>query len=383
MTKVKKMIIPIGVKYVKNILFLLLICFLLIASSDIIYGQTKNYEDSKKYIMDEQKFEKYIIQTNPKQIKFVTSRCPENAKDISYYNDKSVFVYTKKDTLYITSQNENKKIKLCNSNTFSGFSYLSSVELINVKNVDVSNITDMSSMFYKCPNLETIIGLETWDTSNVTTMADMFSTGKSYIGNGKLKHLNVSNFNTCNVTDMSDMFYGQGSIKKLNVSKWNVSKVETFDHMFADNFNLEFINVKNWDVSSCNNFNAMFNDCLSLKNISVENWDVSNAYYLSQMFERCKSLKYLNLSNWKASKCKGFYEMFNGCENIEYINLKSLFRCRSGVQNMFKDCPKLTKIVVGTNWNLIFDNFNEIFEVSNTKSICVKTGTFYFLSIST
>ena len=43
-----------------------------------------------------------------------------------------------------------------------------------------------------------------------------------------LKELNVSNFNTNNVTNMSQMFSGCSSLKELNLANFNMSKVNNY-----------------------------------------------------------------------------------------------------------------------------------------------------------
>lgn len=64
----------------------------------------------------------------------------------------------------------------------------------------------MSGMFVYCGSLISL-DLSHFDTSNVTGMHEMFSSCNS------LTSLNVSNFNTSKVTDMSGMFTGCGTSK--------------------------------------------------------------------------------------------------------------------------------------------------------------------------
>ena len=64
----------------------------------------------------------------------------------------------------------------------------------------------MSYMFYECSSL-TNINLSNFNTQNVTDMSNMFS------GCKLLTKIDLSNFNTQNVTNMSDMFWGCESLK--------------------------------------------------------------------------------------------------------------------------------------------------------------------------
>ena len=81
------------------------------------------------------------------------------------------------------------------------FFYASILENLNVRNLDTSNVTNMSGMFNGCSSLESL-DLSNFDTSNVTNMANMFRNCNS------LESLDLSNFDTSNVTNMSYMFHG-------------------------------------------------------------------------------------------------------------------------------------------------------------------------------
>ena len=96
-----------------------------------------------------------------------------------------------------------------------------------LNHIDTSLITDMSRLFSLL--LETdikprYIEIDEWDTSNVTDMSDMF------YGCDKF-NCDLSGWDTSNVTDMSKMFYGCRCFG-FNLSKWNVSKVKNHKNMF-------------------------------------------------------------------------------------------------------------------------------------------------------
>lgn len=65
----------------------------------------------------------------------------------------------------------------------------------------------MARIFRGC-KLLTNLDISNFDTSKVTNMSGMFN------GCGSLTNLDLSNFNTSNVTDMSNMFYNSGSLRK-------------------------------------------------------------------------------------------------------------------------------------------------------------------------
>ena len=48
-----------------------------------------------------------------------------------------------------------------------------------------------------------------------------------------LKELNISNFNTSNVTDMSYMFQGCESLEELDLSHFNMNQINNIYAMFC------------------------------------------------------------------------------------------------------------------------------------------------------
>ena len=108
------------------------------------------------------------------------------------------------------------------NNMFSECYYLTN---INLSNFNTQNVTNMGSMFSECRSL-TNINLSNLNTQNVTNMSHMFSFCSS------LTNINLSNFNNENVTDMSYMFYGCSSLIYINLSNFNILKVPEMICMF-------------------------------------------------------------------------------------------------------------------------------------------------------
>ena len=80
-----------------------------------------------------------------------------------------------------------------------------------------------------------------------------------------LTTLNLSNFNTSNVTNMYGMFYGMSSLTSLDLSNFNTSKVTSMGNMFSlyerdgSDDKLEKIYANNdFDTSKLEYTNGMF-----------------------------------------------------------------------------------------------------------------------------
>ena len=122
-------------------------------------------------------------------------------------------------------------------------------------------LTNISYMFYNCKSLINI-DLSNFNTQNVTDMSYMFS------GCVSLKNINVSNLNTQNVTDMSNMFFGCVSLTNLNLSNFNTQTVKNMRRMFYDCVSLTHINLSNFNTQNVTDMSEIFSHCNCLK---VEN----------------------------------------------------------------------------------------------------------------
>ena len=106
-----------------------------------------------------------------------------------------------------------------------------------LKLCDWNKITDCERMF--CYNRDLVeLDVSSFDTSNVTTMAGMFDS--CY----KLKSLDVSNFDTSNVTNMDYMFHSIffskfSTLNTLDISNFDASKVTNINGFLSDNDRLE------------------------------------------------------------------------------------------------------------------------------------------------
>ena len=129
--------------------------------------------------------------------------------------------------------------------------------------------------------------LEGLDTSNITLMGGsiggMFGRPFLHISDN-LTYLNLSNWNTSNVTDMANMFLGCTKLTNLILSNWDTSKVTDMHSMFEYDSSLTNLDVSNWDTSEVTDMREMFKNNSSLTNLDVSNWDTSKVTDMSDMF---------------------------------------------------------------------------------------------------
>ena len=113
------------------------------------------------------------------------------------------------------------------------FTICSDLTSLDVSGFDTSNVTSMNDMFYGCTSLQTIPQL---DTSKVTSMYGMFY---------NCNNLNsIPELNTSNVTNMSYMFSGvYWSMVLQRIEGLDMSSVTSASDMFEHQSSLSYIRL--------------------------------------------------------------------------------------------------------------------------------------------
>ena len=124
---------------------------------------------------------------------------------------------------------------------------------IDVSNFDTSHVEYMTGMFgdIKCDGTLNITGLNKIDTSKVVDMSGLFY-------RIKIDTLDLSNFDTSNVTGMSSMFEGATVNKIIGLNSFNTSNVTYMDGMFA-NSSINILDLSSFDIGSDAELDNMFN----------------------------------------------------------------------------------------------------------------------------
>ena len=215
---------------------------------------------------------------------------------------------------------------------------------INISNWDTSNVVDMSSMFHGLKALENL-DVSNFNTSNVSDMSSMFE------GMESLRALNVSGFNTSQVRYMSNMFKGLKHVEQLNVSNFDTTNVEDMISMFEGMESLRALNVSGFNTSSVHNMNNMFKNLKSISSLDVHNFDTSNVRYMRSMFEGMESLRSLDLSNFNTSKVEDMDAMFRNVKLLEDLNVSNFKTdALDIVTNMFEGMSSVKYIDI-SNFN--------------------------------
>ncbi len=139
-------------------------------------------------------------------------------------------------------------------------------------------------MFLRCSSLESL-DVSCFDTGNVTDMTYMFS------GCSSLNGLDLSCFRTDKVINMQGVFSGCSGLKELDLSAFNTGNVTSMSYMFEKCGNLETLDLSSFNTKNLLIMGEMFSGCMSLKSLDMSNFNLSNMECSDDcMFEDCESL---------------------------------------------------------------------------------------------
>ena len=305
--------------------------------------------------------------------------------------------------------------KFNTSNVTSMSSMFSSCQNLTTLNLgdkfNTSNVTEMTGMFYNCRSLTMIKGIENWDVSNVKYIgasgtnnktSGMFSGCSSltslnlnnwdtksmidisyvFCDCTNLVDLNISNFNTSQVTKMYGVFYGCRNLTSLNINDWDTAKVTCMTYMFASCDSLITIDISDWNVENVVYMESMFANCISLVEFNANNWNTENLSSINSMFQNCQALISLYVNNWNTKQIRDAECAFFSCYSLTSLNLDGwntqnmynlrymLAYCKSLVElnlcswdtkktsimkDMFTNCFSLSVLKIGANTKIISD----------------------------
>ena len=157
---------------------------------------------------------------------------------------------------------------------------------VDLSEFDTSQVTNMYHMFSWCENLEEL-DLSSMDTAKVKNMKDVF------YGCAKLKTLDLSNFDTTNVTDMNSMFGECTSLEEINVSSFHTENVTDMAFMFYECKKLKYLDVSSFRIEKVKTVLAMFDQCTSLTGLDLSGFDFQNVTRVARLIDRCNNLTYI------------------------------------------------------------------------------------------
>jgi surface protein len=206
---------------------------------------------------------------------------------------------------------------------------------------DLSNCVSLTNAFSDTTNFVGSSSMNNWDTSNITGMSSCFYRSGF--------NSDISNWNTSNVTSMSWMFRKNSSFNQpINTNyltnsqsptgsaytAWDVSNVTNFSYFLSEatafnqdigNFKLKSSGTIDMQLMfySCSNFNQDINtSSVTVGPNTYAAWDTARVTSFSQMFFQNTNFN-SSVSKWNTSNVTNMSYMFYSCSNFNQdINTK-------------------------------------------------------------
>ncbi|OEG13154.1 hypothetical protein BCR25_06610 [Enterococcus termitis] len=216
-------------------------------------------------------------------------------------------------------------------------------ECANLIDLDLSgfntgNVTAMAGMFYGCSGL-TELDVSGFDTGNVTTMAHMFR------GCSGLTELDVSGFDTGNVTNMSEMFVSCSGLVELDVRGFDTGNVTDMSRMFNLWGGITELDVSGFDTRNVMDMSNMFRGCSGLTELDVSGFDTGNVTTMAYMFSDCSGLTELDMNGFDTGNVTTMTYMFRGCSGLTELDVSGFDTGNvTTMTYMFSDCSGLTEL---------------------------------------
>ena len=237
--------------------------------------------------------------------------------------------------------------------------FLGADNSLELMDFDTSQVTDMSYMFNGAEDVTELM-LPGFDTSKVTTMDHMFD------GCQMVNTLDLSGFDTSNVTSMASMFHYGTARKSIDLSNFNTAKVTDMSNMFGGDAYLNDLDISSFDTSNVTNMAGMFYDVNedARGNLTIK-WpkklDTSKVTDMSSMFANSNGVVDDRISRLDTSNVTDMSSMFDGIEsyrdNPKDVTLDlSNFKTShvTNMSRMFADIKQLK----GLKFSSLFDTAN-------------------------
>ena len=277
---------------------------------------------------------------------FTTESAPTSAVTISTSaSGVPVKAWVKSKVLYVAASGydgtytisddtvTDKRLKLPadSSSLFAGLTKLKTVDL---SKFDTSEVTNMSKFFQSCSALTSVTFGENFNTAAVTDMSYMFD-------RTALTSVDLSKFTTDAVTTMEGMF-ANSSFTSLDLSGFATSNVTNMASMFSGADALGELVLTGFNTEKVTDMSSMFAGT-ALEEVDVSMFSTANVTDMTSMFANMESLIYIDVSSFTVGANTAIDSMFSGDSELQKIYTASgadWSGAKSG-KGVFTDCESL------------------------------------------
>ena len=127
--------------------------------------------------------------------------------------------------------------------------------------------------------------------------------------------------------------------------------------MFRNCSSLQSLDLSNFDTSNVTDMQYMFEKCSSLQSLYLSNFDLREVTEMGRMFSGCSNLEYIDASkiNITSYPTPSYYnqEIFYNCSKLNHIKCKQAFKdwCINGVG--YNNLPDAMKKGGTGTWEIV------------------------------
>lgn len=169
---------------------------------------------------------------------------------------------------------------------------------LDLSEFNTSNVTNMWDMFHY--SSASSLDLTSFDTSNVVDMGWMFMYSLA-------TSIDLSSFDTSSVTLMGCMFVGSNA-SSLDLTSFDTSNVTDMHNMFYDS-SATIIDVSSFDTRSVTSMYYMFDSTLATS-LDLRKFKTSNVTDMSGMFRHSLATEIKGLESFDTRNVTNMYDMF-------------------------------------------------------------------------
>ena len=259
---------------------------------------------------------------------------------------------------------ETEKVYL-NGDMNSMFSNIFNLTTINLSNFDTSRVTNMSYMFFSSPMVREL-DLTNFDTRNVTNMYEMFD-NMTFLTKIKFS----DKFDTGNVTNMGRMFSRLRSIEQLDLSHFNTGKVIDMAAMFLNSSALTSLDLSSFDTRNVTHMNNMFQGVVGVSRLRLNNFNTEKVKDMNAMFAYMSELEDLDVSSFDTGRVANMYGMFSGVKKLRILNVSNFnTNAVTNMGYMFTNMAALENLNINNFNTSAVANMNNMFSgMTSLKSL--------------
>ena len=114
------------------------------------------------------------------------------------------------------------------------------------------------------------------------------------------------------------MFNGCSALSSLDLSNFNTAIVTNMSYMFFNCANLSSLDLSNFNTAIVSDMSLMFGSCSTLSSLDLSNFYTKEVRDMSYMFSRCSALTTIYASDkFVTSKVQSGRSMFSDCKNLK------------------------------------------------------------------